>query len=162
TAGKARKNEAPGCRPADSPRTRRVRGRHDEGRPALPHALRELPRRFRHQPDAERAEFRPRGAHDAARPGAARFDPHGPRRDAGIFRRAERPRHARRDRVPAELAMKLVCLAIALLPGPLLGAGHPKVIETFQVGPSVYVRALAVEPARGTLWVGTSAGLNEV
>jgi two component regulator with propeller domain len=44
----------------------------------------------------------------------------------------------------------------------LFGAGNPRVIETFQVGPTVYVRALAVEPARGTLWVGTSAGLNEV
>lgn len=40
--------------------------------------------------------------------------------------------------------------------------GKPRVAETFQVGPNVYVRALAVEPARGALWVGTSAGLNEV
>jgi ligand-binding sensor domain-containing protein len=40
--------------------------------------------------------------------------------------------------------------------------GKPRVVETFQVGPDVYVRALAVEPARGALWVGTSAGLNEV
>ena len=58
--------------------------------------------------------------------------------------------------------MKLLFLAIALLPGMPFGAGSPRVIETFQVGPTVYVRALAVEPARGTLWVGTSAGLNEV
>jgi len=58
--------------------------------------------------------------------------------------------------------MKLLFVAVALLPGMLLGADNPRVIETFQVGPSVYVRALAVEPARGALWVGTSAGLNEV
>ena len=58
--------------------------------------------------------------------------------------------------------MKLLFLAVALLPGMVFGAGNPRVIETFQVGPTVYVRALAVEPARGTLWVGTSAGLNEV
>ena len=58
--------------------------------------------------------------------------------------------------------MRLLFLAVALLPGMLFGAGNPRVIETFQVGPTVYVRALAVEPARGTLWVGTSAGLNEV
>lgn len=58
--------------------------------------------------------------------------------------------------------MKLLFIAVALLPGTLFGAGNPRVIETFQVGPTVYVRALAVEPARGTLWVGTSAGLNEV
>jgi streptogramin lyase len=58
--------------------------------------------------------------------------------------------------------MRLLFLAVALLPGMLFAAGNPRVIETFQVGPTVYVRALAVEPARGTLWVGTSAGLNEV
>jgi ligand-binding sensor domain-containing protein len=37
-----------------------------------------------------------------------------------------------------------------------------KVIDTFEVGPSVYVRALTVEPARGAIWVGTSAGVHEV
>ena len=52
-------------------------------------------------------------------------------------------------------------LALAV-PGVLIAQTNPRVIETFQVGPTVYVRALAVEPARGTLWVGTSAGLNEV
>jgi ligand-binding sensor domain-containing protein len=34
--------------------------------------------------------------------------------------------------------------------------------EVFEVGNSVYVRALAVEPSRGALWVGTSAGVHEV
>ena len=58
--------------------------------------------------------------------------------------------------------MKLVFLAAALLPAMLFGADSPRVIETFQVGPTVYVRAIAIEPARNTLWVGTSAGLNEV
>jgi ligand-binding sensor domain-containing protein len=52
-------------------------------------------------------------------------------------------------------------LALAV-PGVSIAQTNPRVIETFQVGPTVYVRALAVEPARGTLWVGTSAGLNEV
>jgi ligand-binding sensor domain-containing protein len=55
----------------------------------------------------------------------------------------------------------LFFLALAA-PGFVLAQTNPRVIETFQVGPTVYVRALAVEPARGTLWVGTSAGLNEV
>ena len=50
----------------------------------------------------------------------------------------------------------------AAVPAALHAQISPKVIETFQVGPNVYVRALAVEPARGALWVGTSAGLNEV
>ena len=53
-------------------------------------------------------------------------------------------------------------LLLAVLPCLGLGQGDPRIIETFQVGPSVYVRALAVEPARGALWVGTSVGLNEV
>jgi len=34
--------------------------------------------------------------------------------------------------------------------------------DAFEVGPTVYVRALTVEPARGALWVGTSAGVHEV
>lgn len=37
-----------------------------------------------------------------------------------------------------------------------------RVQESFEVGPAVYVRALTVEPARGALWVGTSAGVHEV
>ena len=57
--------------------------------------------------------------------------------------------------------MKALLVGIALFPGLVLSA-DPRVIETFQVGATVYVRALAVEPARGALWVGTSAGLNEV
>ncbi|MEY2653103.1 MAG: hypothetical protein RLZZ524_130, partial [Pseudomonadota bacterium] len=37
-----------------------------------------------------------------------------------------------------------------------------RVQDTFDVGPAVYVRSLAVEPARGAIWVGTSAGVHEV
>lgn len=37
-----------------------------------------------------------------------------------------------------------------------------KVLETFNVGDNVYVRALAVEERTNTLWVGTSSGVNEV
>jgi ligand-binding sensor domain-containing protein len=36
------------------------------------------------------------------------------------------------------------------------------VIETFDVGDNVYVRALAVEPKTGALWVGTSKGVHEI
>ena len=60
-------------------------------------------------------------------------------------------------------------LARALLLAWALGAqaqprgdGAPRVAETFDVGPTVYVRALAVEARRNVLWVGTSAGVNEV
>jgi ligand-binding sensor domain-containing protein len=37
-----------------------------------------------------------------------------------------------------------------------------KVKDVFEVGPSVYVRALTVEPKRNALWVGTSTGVHEV
>ncbi|MBL8305816.1 MAG: regulator [Rubrivivax sp.] len=43
-----------------------------------------------------------------------------------------------------------------------LGVHAQRVKESFEVGPSVYVRALTVEPARNALWVGTSAGVHEV
>ncbi|MGY0195485.1 ligand-binding sensor domain-containing protein [Leptothrix sp. BB-4] len=52
---------------------------------------------------------------------------------------------------------------------PLLGwAATPvtsvklRVQDVFEVGPAVYVRSLAVEAARGAVWVGTSAGVHEV
>ena len=37
-----------------------------------------------------------------------------------------------------------------------------KVLESFNVGENVYVRALAVDKATNSLWVGTSSGVNEV
>ena len=45
---------------------------------------------------------------------------------------------------------------------PVHAQGQEKVVETFEVGRDVYVRALTVEPATNTLWVGTSTGANEV
>ena len=41
-------------------------------------------------------------------------------------------------------------------------AAPARTIETFEVGENVYVRALMVEPARNALWIGTSAGVNEI
>lgn len=38
----------------------------------------------------------------------------------------------------------------------------PRVMESFQVGDSVYVRALTIEPKSSALWVGTSTGVHEV
>jgi ligand-binding sensor domain-containing protein len=37
-----------------------------------------------------------------------------------------------------------------------------RVVETFEVGANVYVRALAVEKSANSLWVGTSTGVHEV
>ena len=37
-----------------------------------------------------------------------------------------------------------------------------RVIDTFDVGGSVYVRALAADPGGGSMWVGTSAGAHEI
>lgn len=58
--------------------------------------------------------------------------------------------------------MRVLALALLAVSLHVHAQGKPRVLETFQVGPSVYVRALAIEPARGALWVGTSSGLNEV
>jgi ligand-binding sensor domain-containing protein len=44
-----------------------------------------------------------------------------------------------------------------------VGTGPPPaVLESFEVGESVFVRSLAVETARNALWVGTSVGVLEV
>jgi ligand-binding sensor domain-containing protein len=53
----------------------------------------------------------------------------------------------------------LLALALALVG---FAAQAQRVKDVFEVGPAVYVRALTVEPARGALWVGTSAGVHEV
>lgn len=56
--------------------------------------------------------------------------------------------------------------AFALLLFGATAAAQPRtpfaVRDVFEVGPNVYVRALTIEPARGALWVGTSAGVHEV
>lgn len=41
-------------------------------------------------------------------------------------------------------------------------ASVPGVIERFDVGENVYVRALVTEPATGSLWIGTSVGVHEI
>ena len=38
----------------------------------------------------------------------------------------------------------------------------PQVLDVFNVGPSVYVRSLAIEADSNRLWVGTSLGVNEI
>lgn len=38
----------------------------------------------------------------------------------------------------------------------------PEVLDVFNVGPSVYVRSLAIETDSNRLWVGTSLGVNEI
>lgn len=63
----------------------------------------------------------------------------------------------RRDALAALLGS--ACLP-AFAEGP--AAAAPRLRDVYEVGASVYVRALTVEPARGALWVGTSAGVHEV
>jgi ligand-binding sensor domain-containing protein len=53
----------------------------------------------------------------------------------------------------------LLALGLALAAS---AAQAQRVKDAFEVGAGVYVRALTVEPARGALWVGTSAGVHEV
>ena len=38
----------------------------------------------------------------------------------------------------------------------------PRVIESFEVGENVVVRALTIEPKNNALWVGTSVGVHEI
>ena len=56
----------------------------------------------------------------------------------------------------------LVLMAGLAVNSPVPAQPAFKVKDVFEVGPSVYVRALTVEAARGALWVGTSAGVHEV
>jgi ligand-binding sensor domain-containing protein len=56
------------------------------------------------------------------------------------------------------LAIGNICLAEAKANTD----SFPHVIETFEVGEYVVVRALTVEPKKKTLWVGTSVGVSEV
>ncbi len=56
----------------------------------------------------------------------------------------------------------LIALALLALAPVSWGQAAVRVRDVFEVGSSVYVRALTVESARGSLWVGTSAGVHEV
>ena len=40
--------------------------------------------------------------------------------------------------------------------------GEDRVIETFEVGKNVYVRALTLQKSRNVMWVGTSTGVHEI
>jgi ligand-binding sensor domain-containing protein len=61
--------------------------------------------------------------------------------------------------VIAAAALAALALAAHAQPGP---AGALRVADVFDVGPTIYVRALTVEARRKVLWVGTSSGVNEV
>jgi ligand-binding sensor domain-containing protein len=52
--------------------------------------------------------------------------------------------------------------AVACIFASAASQSQERVLETFEVGPSVYVRALAVERPANSIWVGTSVGVHEV
>jgi ligand-binding sensor domain-containing protein len=57
--------------------------------------------------------------------------------------------------------------ALAQAPKPAAAPARPvpgswRVLDRFEVGDGVYVRALTVERDRGAIWVGTSSGVHEV
>lgn len=56
----------------------------------------------------------------------------------------------------------IACADVARADDKPAGSAIPRVIETYEVGNGVYVRALAVEPKKNTIWVGTSAGVHEI
>lgn len=62
---------------------------------------------------------------------------------------------------------QLLCAAAVLVPcvfQPISAAEKTgaRVVDSFEVGDNVYVRALTVEKALNTLWVGTSVGVHEI
>jgi ligand-binding sensor domain-containing protein len=65
---------------------------------------------------------------------------------------------------PWLIAGALLAGVIASSVGAVRAAETPayRVIESFEVGAQAYVRALAVEPDKKALWVGTSLGVHEV
>lgn len=74
-------------------------------------------------------------------------------------------------RFPLSLAAALLAAALAACSkggqDQPASAGQPaapqaRILETFDVGKDVYVRALEVDPAAGALWVGTSLGVHEI
>jgi len=50
----------------------------------------------------------------------------------------------------------------AVAPAPVVNAKDFHVAETFNVGENVYVRSMAADEGKGSLWVGTSVGVLEV
>jgi ligand-binding sensor domain-containing protein len=59
-------------------------------------------------------------------------------------------------------ATAALCLVYAAAVQAQPAGTNWRVIDSFDVGPTVYVRALTPEPAKGVMWVGTSAGVHEV
>lgn len=58
-------------------------------------------------------------------------------------------------------AAALACLPLLAGAAPA-AAGAERVLESFEVGANVYARALTVDTASNTLWVGTSVGVHEI
>ena len=57
----------------------------------------------------------------------------------------------------------VACSSVGYAQSPaVMPAAEVKVIESFDVGPSVYVRALTIEPSANSIWVGTSVGVHEI
>lgn len=59
-------------------------------------------------------------------------------------------------------ALILACLNVACAESKPDSVPLPRVIEKFEVGKFVNVRALTMEPKNNALWVGTSVGVNEI
>jgi len=69
--------------------------------------------------------------------------------------------------ISARFSVRGLGWALAFLLGVVPGSARTEMpgtlaIERFEVGPNVYVRALALDQARGSIWVGTSVGALEI
>jgi ligand-binding sensor domain-containing protein len=63
---------------------------------------------------------------------------------------------------PIRSGLLLAVLTVLACARALAAETQPRVLETFEVGSNTYVRALTVEAATQTLWVGTSTGALEI
>ena len=68
------------------------------------------------------------------------------------------PATADKPATPAAASTPAPAASVDISPAP----GGYKVVETFNVGDNIYVRSMAIEPAKASLWVGTSIGVIEV
>src|SRR6185369_4250008 len=161
------------------PGRQRGRGRCPARRNALCDPLRRMSRKQWHTGDAGGTELSPHGGPDAPGHAADGGDTQRQGRHAGLFRRAARARDSRRDCLHEDAQlMRSLLSRLSLVLGLCAGAaavnaqspappakpapGTWRVLDSFEVGEGVYVRALTVEAARNAMWVGTSAGVHEV
>lgn len=65
-------------------------------------------------------------------------------------------------RITTGLVVAALCFNAIAADAPNNKSSEERVLETFNVGENVYVRALTVEKSSNAMWVGTSSGVHEI